>query len=99
MLLTHGWRPFDKLRAGMGCILFRRFADLGRSIANLDLQNTAESNPESRQWQLQEPGGVEIGALPADGDVKMGACGAARASAETDFRAFLYRVAFFYFDF
>jgi len=53
----------------------------------------------SRQGQLQQPGGVEVGALPADGDVKMRAGGSAGATAEADFLAAGYGVSFFHFEF
>ena len=48
---------------------------------------------------MKQPGGVEVGALPADGDVKMRAGGSAGATAEADFLAAGYGVSFFHFEF
>src|SRR5260370_16140956 len=55
----------------------------------------------SDPWQLQlhEPSRIQITALPADGDMQMGAGGSSRASAQTDYFAALYLVAFFHFEF
>jgi hypothetical protein len=49
--------------------------------------------------QLHEPSRIQIGALPADGDMKMGAGCSSRASAQTDGLAALHTVAFFHFEF
>jgi hypothetical protein len=48
---------------------------------------------------LQQASGIEIGGLPADGDVKVGAGGAAGASAEAYQLAAFYSVSLFHFQF
>ena len=48
---------------------------------------------------MEEAGGVEVGALPADGDVEVRAGGASSAAAQSDFLAAFHGVAFFHFEF
>ena len=54
---------------------------------------------ESRQWHLQQAGGIEISSLPADGDMKVGAGSASGASAQADFLPAFHRFAFLHFKF
>src|ERR1700716_2195040 len=51
------------------------------------------------QAQLHESRRIEVGALPADGDMEVGAGSSSRASAQTDDFAALHGVAFFHFEF
>src|SRR5712671_3824884 len=50
------------------------------------------------QPQLQEPSGIQISALPADGDVEMGTGGSSRAAAQADGLAPLHAVALLHFE-
>lgn len=49
--------------------------------------------------ELQQAGGVEVGGLPADCNMKMRARGAASTAAEADFLTSLDGVSLLYFDF
>src|ERR1700682_3576064 len=51
------------------------------------------------QTQLHEPRGIEVGALPTDRDVEMGAGGASGAAAQADGLAALNVVALVHFEF
>ena len=49
--------------------------------------------------QTHQGGGIEIGSLPAYGDVEMRAGGASGAAAEADHLTALYRIAFLHLEF
>src|ERR1700690_206646 len=57
-----------------------------------------KTQQRSRQWQLQKTSGVEVDALPANPDIKVGTGGAPRSTTEPYHLPAFDRVAFFYFE-
>lgn len=71
--------------ASVPTLMSRRFAAGVWQVLNASLTDrktkTVEIAANSRQGELQEPGGIQVSALPADSYVKMRTGGASRAAA------------------